>query len=337
MSGENPGPSGLNGGRGKHKGLSPNSSDSSSNSSPDSNKSSNKVSKIAKNEQKNEQNHQEVITNPLNQQVIKKVKQLSPELMEELNEFLQSQEKERLNENIDEDMDSNGEEESEDEDPEVAALKEKYLKIEMELEEISQKLQQKGCYHSFKKQLGFLDAEKSDQTVILFENNYLNMNINGQSKPQYKFIVKLKLNDIHFTDPTKVTRQIKDIKGNVNIENAFFNRFNKLLYLCTNDEESFNHLNLPWPSNAFNKGAEIFKDTSRELKYFVAINGVDLNTKTEEDPDFVAICKTKGIYRLQKSIRKENGNPLSTIKGYIADKESYGNVIKTGFKYFRSK
>ena len=341
MSGENPGPTGLNGGRGK-KSLSPNSSDTSTSSSPEGNNSSKKVVKKAKNEQKKDEK-QEVIINPLNKQVINKVKQLKPEQMEKLKEFLDLEDKKQIENEME--FNDGGDSEDEEDDhgsisgqqnkdsEEVTALKEKYLKLELELEEVSQKLQHEGCYDSFKKQLGFIDMENSDQTDNLIDTNPLNKKIDVENKPQYKFIVKLKLNDIHFTDPTKVTRQIKEIKGNVNIENAFFNRFNKLLYLCTNDEASFKQLNSPWPANAFNKGAEIFKESPKEFKYFVAINGIDSNTRTEEDPDFIAICKAKGIFRLQRLIRKEMGTPLSTIKGYVNDKESYEHLIKTGLKY----
>jgi hypothetical protein len=262
-------------------------------------------------------------------QIMEKIKNLSKEDLEKVGIHM-----EELDSDQEEDDSMNLDDENEAKDSEeVASLKEQYLKYEMGLEEVTQKLQEKGCYESFKKQLGYIDMDKSDEIDFQENINKLNKKISIPTKVQYKFIVKLRLNDIHFTDPTSVTRQIKEIKGKVNIENAFFNRFNNLLYLCTNDEESFKHLNSPWPENAFKKGVEICNDSPREMKYFVAINGIDPQVETENDPDFIAICKAKGIFRLQRLIQKQEGKPLSTIKGYVNDKDSYEHLIKNGLKY----
>ncbi len=78
---------------------------------------------------------------------------------------------------------------------------------------------------------------------------------------KFKFVVKLKLKDLQAFEnqPLKVSRELSKIEGYVNIEKAFFNHRNKLLYLCTNEEGIFNYLQM-WPETAFNKGVEIIGD-----------------------------------------------------------------------------
>ncbi len=54
-------------------------------------------------------------------------------------------------------------------------------------------------------------------------------------------------------------RKIKNHKGDVDTENAFLNRYNKLVYLCTND------LKQEWLKNAFNKGWKSFHKKLQDI------------------------------------------------------------------------
>ena len=92
----------------------------------------------------------------------------------------------------------------------------------------------------------------------------------------YKYTVKLKgINQFTFSHPKKLNDEIERNKGKVNIDKAFFNNFNKLLYLFTNDENSYNLLLNDWLPNAFENenGIEIIKPEPK--KHFIAIYNFD--------------------------------------------------------------
>jgi hypothetical protein len=142
-----------------------------------------------------------------------------------------------------------------------------------------------------------------------------------------------------FSDGKKVEREIEKMKGNVNIENAFFNRYNKYLYLLTNDEDTFTKLSSEWPTNAFNKGVSIVQEAKKSPKFFVAINGMDLNLDIETNEDFKEACVKYGITNAKRIIKKETKTPLAIVKAELRDKASYESIIKFKFKigYFSFK
>ncbi len=287
--------------------------------------------------------------------LIDKIRHLKPEDIEKIDLLLNLYEskKDRKEEENDEDMDEDEEDEENQDNlnnaiveddtntkvvsdqqvtidsAKVLALKKRYLELESDLDSIAFDLNQHGCYDEFFEQL------KKSKTDGEFDSEQENVQkINQKQKTvEFKYTIRLRLNDTFFTNPKQIKLQIEQIKGNVNIENAFFNRYNKLLYLCTNDEDAFKQLSSPWPTNAFNKGVEIVHIVPKVERFFVAINGVDTSIDIENDVDFKMICTNSGILRTDRIIKKQKGTPLSTIKAQVIDKESYEKLIKFGIKY----
>jgi hypothetical protein len=340
MSGVNLLPTGLNSGRGKTN--HPQSTDSSANSSPSQSTNTNNNKKPKTGDPQNNE-----IKNPEKKHAIDLVKALSTEELLDLNRYLTEKKKAGLSESqmsffYDDNAEKEDNEEfnlasqsnKEKESVEVIALKQRYNQLEMEMDRINEQLINHGVSEDFfDKDMGFIGSSQTSQSVYQEKRSNYEAKSKPTSKAQYEFIVKLKLNDRHFTDPIRVTRQIKDHKGNVNIEKAFFNRYNNLLYLCTNDEGAFKTLSLPWPPTAFNKGAEVFVETPRVPKYFIAINGIAKSIDLENDQEFVKICQINGISNLQRMFRREKGEALSTIKAQVIDKDTFEKLIKFGLKY----
>jgi hypothetical protein len=131
-------------------------------------------------------------------------------------------------------------------------LKKRYQEIEL----LGQQTLQEFC------ELGG-DMDELNSTGGKLVNNEINAKIEPpkkeSSKTMFKYIVKIKDNDyISFIDPELFESEIIKHKGNVNIEHAFFNRHNKLFYLCTNDEGVYQTLLEEWPANAFTMELRLF-------------------------------------------------------------------------------
>jgi hypothetical protein len=65
---------------------------------------------------------------------------------------------------------------------------------------------------------------------------------------KYKFVVKISITDFNsFNNPTKIMQEIERLKGKeLKIENAFILNKNNLLYLFTNDQDTYDRLNENW-------------------------------------------------------------------------------------------
>ncbi len=73
---------------------------------------------------------------------------------------------------------------------------------------------------------------------------------NTRQKKIFEHIIKLKVHDLfEFAEMDNFMREIKNHKGDEDIENAFSNRYNNLFYLCTNDLETAAKLKQEWPKN----------------------------------------------------------------------------------------
>jgi hypothetical protein len=234
------------------------------------------------------------------------------------------------NENSNENQGLTASEIAEKEEKRKALLK-RYHKLDEEQNEVMAELHLLGCTNDLE-DLGVGIPEKP---IIFNQKMHSNdsADFDIKNKDICKFLVRLKVEDMYsFSDGKKVEREIEAIKGNVNIEKAFFNRYNKNLYLLTNDEDSYNKLSSEWPTNAFNKGVTLVQEVKKQPKYFVAINGMDLNLDIDKNDDYKVACDKYGIVNSKRIIKKETNTALAIVKAELKDKLCYDNIIKFKFK-----
>ncbi len=128
-------------------------------------------------------------------------------------------------------------------------------------------------------------------------------------------------------------REINKHEGNVNIENAFFNIYNNLFYLCTNDPESADKLTQEWAKNAFNKGVEVVPPKAPMLcRYFVAMHGIEANTNLEGN-SFKKLCDDYILLNVKRLTKNRDGTILRLVKAEVRDRDSYERMLKMGLKY----
>jgi hypothetical protein len=192
-------------------------------------------------------------------------------------------------------------------------LMEKYLELEKKADE----------YY-----IEFVDLG-GDKNLLLNNNQALRTNSkNTREKKIFEHIIKLKVHDLfEFAEMDNFMREIKNHKGNVDIENAFFNRYNNLFYLCTNDPETAAKLKQEWPKNAFNKGVEVVPQ--KAPRYFVAIHGVDVNINLEGN-SFKKLCDDNNLSNIKRLTKKRDGTLLRLVKAEVRDKDCYDKMLKMG-------
>jgi hypothetical protein len=174
-----------------------------------------------------------------------------------------------------------------------------------------------------------------DQNLLLNNSEILRTKLNpskdNREKKIFDHIIKLKVHDFfEYAEMDNFMREIKTHKGNVNIENAFLNRYNNLFYLCTNDPYTAEKLRQEWPKNAFNKGVEIVPPKAQ--RYFVAIHGVDVNINLDGN-SFQKLCDDNSLTNIKRLTKKRDGTILRMVKAEVKDKDCYERMLKLGVKY----
>jgi uncharacterized protein YhbP (UPF0306 family) len=126
--------------------------------------------------------------------------------------------------------------------------------------------------------------------------------------------------------------EIERLKGkDLKIENAFILKKNNLLYLFTNDQDTFDRLNENWPLNAFKNGVKIIKEYENK-RLFLAINGVDTKIDIDKDQLFKEMCQVNKIIKAKRLIKKKDNKQLPIIQIELNDKNIYDNLLKFGIK-----
>jgi hypothetical protein len=231
-------------------------------------------------------------------------------------------------------MDTNDQQEEfnnailDDNQKEIEDLRKKQYDLEKQSEEVANRIFELGGTIAKEDNIDSISINKRATTTI--ENG---ISEQSEKRTMFKYVVRLKITDLYsFSDLSQVMQEITDRKGNVHIDHAFFNHHNKLLYLCTNKEESFNKLTSTWPVSSFNKGVEIVQSKERAQRFFIAINGLPVSLDIENEK-FKSICAGNNIFNAKRLMRKSKGTMLPTVKAEVQDKDSFDKLLKLGLKY----
>jgi hypothetical protein len=206
------------------------------------------------------------------------------------------------------------------------------------------------CDSEDRKEAEANNQSSDDDNDIDMDTGKLNLEIDeeesndkvGEEKIQYKFVVKLDgLSKSYVDSRTK----IEAVKGSdLKVENAFYNRHNKIFYVMTNDEETNDLLSKEWPIDC---GIKVYQPRSRneyeiekesikeklknqkldEKKYFIAIRGVDISKKIEKNT-----FEENGVVEATRILQKSTGTPLFLIKARAKDEATFERLITHGLK-----
>ena len=149
----------------------------------------------------------------------------------------------------------------------------------------------------------------------------------------FDYVVKLKGPDLsRFKNPSLLRQEIIKFKGpNLSIENAFINNVNGLIYIFTNNKETFDILSADWDDSAFEKGIEVIR-TKIVKKFFVAILGIDVSVDVRDGP-FQDLCKEYRLHDAKRLIKKKENKALLTVKAFLDNEEDFLKIQKTGIKF----
>ncbi|CAF0948508.1 unnamed protein product [Brachionus calyciflorus] len=148
---------------------------------------------------------------------------------------------------------------------------------------------------------------------------------------RFKHIIKLKgIDKYKFSHPDKLNKEIIRNKGNLKIDKAFFNNHNDLLYLFTNDDESYEALSKEWLADAFEKtnGIEVIKPEPK--KHHIAIYNFDTNIDIERDEFIKKKLLENNIINPKRVIKKKDNRAIPVIKAQTYNTQAFNDLIKNG-------
>ena len=108
---------------------------------------------------------------------------------------------------------------------------------------------------------------------------------NTKSKnPKFDHVLMIKnIDTMNYNTSFKIMAELDHYKlSDLAIEQAFVNRHNKYLYICTNDKSSFDIMSKNWPKDSFGGSTEVVEPSKKVKRFFVAILGVETTIDVEK-------------------------------------------------------